>query len=80
MNYTETYRKIYDLFADSDISHEQINRASLRIANAIHDIYAFTQRQAPGLVDQVASVVEEFSSNIRKVGSYDLDEKDQLGK
>lgn len=78
MNYTETYRKIYSLFSSLGIDHEAINKASLRITNAIHDIYAYTQRQAPELVDQVASIVEEFSSNIKKVGSYDLDDKDKF--
>lgn len=80
MNYTETYRKIYDLFSNLDITHEAANRASLRIANALHDIYSFTQRQAPHIIDEVASIVQEFSSNVKDnksyiIGGYDLDDK-----
>lgn len=75
MNYTETYNKIYSIFLNAGVNHESSNRAALRIANSVHDIYIYAQKQAPDLLDQVASVIEELSSNIKKVGGYDLDDK-----
>lgn len=73
MNYTKVYRTIYETLSQTGLEHEKIHNASLRITNALSDIYIYTNRQFPEALNQVLEIAENFYSNV-KLGGYDLDD------
>lgn len=74
MNYTEAYREIYKIIARLDLPHEKVHNASLRICNALNDIYIYSHRQFPEVIDDINKVVEKYAHHMR-VGGYDIDDK-----
>lgn len=75
MNYTETYKKIYSIISETNLPHENIHRASLRISDALNDICVYTDRQFPEMMDKIMKAAEEFCNRVR-LGGYDLDDND----
>ena len=71
MNYTKVYRSVYETLSKTGLDHEKIHNASLRITNALSDIYIYTNRQFPEALDQVLELAENFYSKV-KLGGYDL--------
>lgn len=74
MNYTETYRKVYEALSKTQLPHEKMHNASLRITDALNSIFTYTNRQFPEVMDDIMDVVKDFSSSI-KIGGYDLDDR-----
>lgn len=74
MNYTETYKKIYQVISSLDLPHEKTHRASLRIANALSDIYIYSNKQFPEILPAILEIAQNFCAEA-KVGGYDLDDK-----
>lgn len=74
MNYTETYNKVYSALQKSNLPHENLHRSALRITNALSDIYCYTNKQFPDIMEDVMNIVNDFSST-DKIGGYDLDDK-----
>jgi len=60
LDYTSIYRKIYSEIKTDKIPHEEAHRASLQIANALSDIYLFTQQQPPEITDIIIETLESF--------------------
>lgn len=73
MNYTETYKKIYSIISETNLPHEKVHKASLRIADALNDICVYTNRQFPEMMDKIMEAAEDFYSKV-KIGGYDLDD------
>jgi hypothetical protein len=67
MNYTEFYKKVYNTMSHLDIPHEKKHNASLRIVNAMTDIYLYTNKQFPEIMEDIMDVVEEFSKTVKVV-------------
>ncbi len=76
MNYTRTYKKIYKKLNQTNLPHEKIHSASLRITEALNDIYVFSKENFPDLTKDIAGILEQTCSEI-KFGGYDLDDKGQ---
>ena len=74
MNYTETYNKVYSALSKTNLPHERLHNASLRITDALNYIYSYTHRQFPDMMEDVMAVVNDFASS-NKIGGYDLDDK-----
>lgn len=74
MNYTETYRKIYSIISELDLPHEKKHTAALRIADALNNVYMYTHKQFPELMDKILNAVQDFCDDV-KLGGYDLDDK-----
>lgn len=74
MNYTECYKQIYAAISKLDIPHENINKATLRITDALNDIFVYTKMQFPSIINEIMDIVEDFSTTV-KLGGYDLDDK-----
>lgn len=74
MNYTETYRKIYEVLSVLDLAHEKKHNASLRITSALNDIYVYTNKQFPEVLPAILDIAQEFCVNTKK-GGYDIDDK-----
>ncbi len=74
INYTHLYNKIYSAIKTDDIPHDKAHRSALRIADAINDIYIYTNVQYPDKLDDILDTVEFFCNAIR-LGGYDLDDK-----
>ena len=75
MNYTEQYKQIYSAISKANLPHEKTNKAALRIADALNDIFVYTKVQFPLMMDDIMDIVEQFSSTV-KLGGYDLDDRD----
>ncbi len=60
LDYTSIYRKIYSAIERDGLPHEEIHKASLRISNALWDIYLFTQEQPPEITDIIIGTLEDF--------------------
>lgn len=60
LDYTSIYRKIYSAIQRDDLPHEQTHSASLKISNALSDIYLFTQEQPPEITDIIIGTLEDF--------------------
>lgn len=73
MNYTQTYRKIYEVLSVLDIPHEKRHNSSLRITNALSDIYIYTNRQFPEVLPVILEIAQDFCSEAQ-IGGYDLDD------
>ena len=73
MNYTETYNKIYSAISKSNMPHEHLHNAALRITDALNNIYCYTNAQFPDMMEDVIDVVIDFSTQL-KFGGYDLDD------
>ena len=65
MNYTETYNRIYSALSTIDITHEKRHNSSIRITDALNDIYSYINRQFPEAMGDIMSIVEEFSNSIK---------------
>ena len=76
MNYTETYNKVYSDLTKNNLPHEKLHSAALRITNALGDIYCYTNKQFPDMMEDIMNIVSDFSSN-NKIGGYDLDDRGQ---
>ena len=74
MNYTETYKKIYSIICQANLAHDKKHVAALRISDALNDIFVYTNKQFPELLDQILSATQDFCDDI-KIGGYDLDDK-----
>jgi len=74
MNYTKVYRQVYEVLSKTGLEHEKIHNASLRITNALSEIYIYTNKQFPEALDPILQIAENFCSQV-KVGGYDLDDK-----
>ena len=74
MNYTETYKKIYSIISQANLAHNKTHVAALRISDALNDIFVYTNKQFPELLDQILSATQDFCDDI-KIGGYDLDDK-----
>lgn len=74
MNYTETYKKIYSIISEANLSHDKTHVAALRISDALNDIFVYTNRQFPELMNQILNAAQDFCDDI-KIGGYDLDDK-----
>ena len=74
MNYTDTYKKIYEVVSKLGLPHDNTHNASLRIADALNDIYVYTNRQFPEILPEILHIAEGFCADA-KVGGYDLDDK-----
>lgn len=77
MNYTKVYRSIYNVLSETNLAHEKLHNASLRIANALSDIYIYTNKQFPEALDDILKIAEDFCAEA-KIGGYDLDDRDQF--
>ncbi|MEY4334021.1 MAG: hypothetical protein RLZZ196_2764 [Bacteroidota bacterium] len=65
MNYTEVYNKIYKAISNANLSHEKAHNASVRITDALNDIFVYTKMQFPEIMEEVMDIVGEFSSSIK---------------
>ena len=74
MNYTDTYRKIYEVISILDLSHEKKHQAALRIADSLSQIYIYSNRQFPEVLPQILDIAKDFCADA-KIGGYDLDDK-----
>lgn len=74
MSYTENYNKIYAVIRKADLPHEKAHKAALRITDALNDIFVYTNKQFPSMMDEVMKIVEEFTATV-KLGGYDLDDR-----
>lgn len=74
MNYTKVYRDVYEILSKIGLPHEKLHSASLRITNALSDIYVYTNKQFPEVLGDIMKLAEEFCSQVR-FGGYDLDDK-----
>lgn len=73
MNYTETYNQIYKIIEKVNLPHEKTHIASLRIADALNEIYVYTNKQFPEILSEILQAAEEFCAEA-KFGGYDLDD------
>lgn len=76
MNYTDTYRKIYEVISNLDLPHEKKHHAALRIADSLSQIYIYSNRQFPEILPEILEVAKEFLTDA-KIGGYDLDDSGQ---
>lgn len=74
MNYTDTYRKIYEVISALDLSHEAKHHAAIRIADSLSQIYTYSNRQFPEVLPQILEVAKDFCADA-KYGGYDLDDR-----
>lgn len=74
MNYTQTYRKIYEVLNILDLPHDKKHSASLRIANALSDIYIYTNKQFPEVLPVVLEIAQDFCAEAQADG-YDLNDE-----
>jgi hypothetical protein len=74
MNYTETYNKVYSALSESNLPHEKLHTSALRITDALNNIYCYTNKQFPDMMEEIMNVVNDFSSSI-KFGGHDIDDK-----
>lgn len=74
MDYTKLYRDIYSVISEVDLPHERKHKASIRIADALSDIYIYTNKQFPEAMEKILEIAENFISQV-KIGGYDLDDK-----
>jgi len=75
VSYTENYNKIYAVICKADLPHEKTHKAALRITDALNDIFVYTKKQFPSMMDEVMNIVEDFTATV-KLGGYDLDDRD----
>lgn len=73
MNYTDTYRKIYEVISNLDLPHEKKHHAALRIADSLNEIYVYSNKQFPEILPQILDIAKDFCSEA-KLGGYDLDD------
>lgn len=74
MNYTETYNKVYSALSKTELTHVAKHNSSLRITDALNDVFSYTISNFPDIIEDIINVVNEFSSSV-KTGGYDLDDK-----
>jgi hypothetical protein len=77
MNYTDTYRKIYEVISDLDLPHEKKHRAALKITDSLSQIYMYSNKQFPEVLPQILEIAKDFCADA-KIGGYDLDDKGQI--
>lgn len=70
MNYTQIYNKVYEAISKTELSHEKLHRASLRITDALNDIFVYTNVQFPEVMEDIMNVVNEFSNSIKYDNSF----------
>ena len=74
MNYTDTYRRIYETISNLDIPHEKAHRAALKITDSLSEIYLYSNRQFPEKLPAILEIAEVFCAEA-KLGGYDIDDK-----
>lgn len=77
MNYTEIYRKIYSSVKNDNISHQNAHSISIRITDAIVDLYNYTNVNVPDIHQVVGETIVQFWNDKinTKLGGYDIDDK-----
>jgi hypothetical protein len=73
MDYTDTYRKIYEVISTLDLSHEKKHHAALKIADSLSQIYIYSNKQFPEVLPEIFEIAKDFCADI-KIGGYDLDD------
>jgi hypothetical protein len=73
MNYTDTYRKIYEVISDLDLPHEKKHNAAIKISDSLSEIYMYSSEQFPQVLSQILEVAKDFCTDAR-IGGYDLDD------
>lgn len=74
MNYTDTYRRIYETISNVDLPHEKVHRAALKITDSLSEIYMYSNRQFPEKLPDILEIAEVFCAEA-KLGGYDIDDK-----
>lgn len=65
LDYTSIYREVYSVIKKDNMPHEIAHNASLRISEAISDIYLFTKEYSGEALDIIKN----------QFGGFDLDDK-----
>lgn len=76
MNYTDTYRKIYEVISELDLPHERKHHAALRITDSLSQIYIYSNRQFPEILPDILEIAKDFCAEA-KTGGYELDDYGQ---
>jgi hypothetical protein len=81
MNYTEIYNKIYKSLDKKNLNHDDKHAASLKITNAVWDLYINTSDNYPETFTTISNLfemlhLEEISSKLQATGGHDLDDRD----
>jgi len=62
LDYTSIYRRIYSVIKTDKIPHEEAHKASLKISNALADIYLHSIEQPPEITDIIIETIEAFEN------------------
>jgi hypothetical protein len=76
MNYTEVYRKLYNSVKNENLSHEEVHKFALSIAEAISHLYGLTKFHDDQVIDTVSKIANELWNPLN-LGGFDLDDKGQ---
>ena len=81
MNYTEIYNRIYKSLDKKNLNHDDKHTASLKITNAVWDLYINTSDNYPETFTTISNLfemlhLEEISSELQVIGGHDLDGRD----
>jgi hypothetical protein len=77
MNYTEIYNRIYKSLDKKNLNHDDKHSASLKITNAVWDLYINTSDNYPETFVAISNLhLEEISSELQVIGGHDLDDRD----
>jgi hypothetical protein len=60
MDYTKTYRSIYSAIKTEHLSHELVHNVSIRIVNAISDLYIYEKEQDISSLPDVEELIKKF--------------------
>jgi hypothetical protein len=63
-DYTKTYSFVYSKIKNENIPHEYAHRSSLKICDALWDIWLFSQEHAP----EIEKTIKEIFSVVSKDG------------
>lgn len=71
-DYTQVYRQVYDVIKKDNIPHTHAHSASLKICNALSDLFLFSE----GYDEEIIPILTQAMVGIvgEKFGSYDLDD------
>lgn len=73
-DYTQVYREIYSIVKKEDTPHELAHNTSLKITNALSDLFLSSQgydlELIPIIINAMTNMIDQ------KFGGYDLDDRE----
>ena len=75
-DYTQVYKDIYNVIKKDNIPHEQAHNASLKISNALSDLFLSSEGYDIDIIPILTQAMIGIVSD--KFGGYDLDDNKDL--